>query len=201
MIKTTGHPRKNFHKIIPAADAPVSGLSEEKILVAGFGGQGIMLLGKIIAEAAIREGKNITYIKSYGAEMRGGTAHCLIKISTKEIASPVFIFPTIAVIMNQPSLVKFSGNFSRDTFVLVNSSLAKCQSRDKFISCSYTFNKEAIYLGSIKVTNIVALGALLNKSKVVRKQSVVAALKHKFSCRPATLDLNLKALERGWKII
>ena len=77
------------------------------IIIAGFGGQGIMFLGKTIGQAAVLEKKNVTAIPSYGAEMRGGTAYCLIKISTKEIFSPLFSKANAAIIMNKPSLDKF----------------------------------------------------------------------------------------------
>lgn len=173
---------------------------QEKILVAGFGGQGIMLLGKIIAEIGLLQDKFITYLKSYGAEMRGGTAHCFIRVSRKPIASPIFNYPTIAVIMNQPSLDKFADSFRQDTFVLVNASLAKCRHGSKFISCSYPFDEEAISLGSIKVANIVALGSLIKKISLAKKQSVMDILKRHFISQPAILDLDLKAFNCGWKI-
>ena len=174
---------------------------EAKILVAGFGGQGIMFFGKIISLAAILENRQTTYIRSYGAEMRGGTAHCQVKISDKDIASPIFAHPTFAVIMNQPSLDKFKDSFTNDTIVILNSSLVKKnalpESKNVF---TYAFNELADELGDIKIANVVALGALIRITEVVKKKSVEEVLKNYFSSKPPLLKLNIKALEKGWQI-
>ncbi len=176
-------------------------LRETKILIAGFGGQGIMFFGRIISLAAILENRQTTYIRSYGAEMRGGTAHCQIKISDKDIASPIFAHPTFAVIMNQPSLEKFKNNFTNDTIVILNSSLVKKNALPKSKNIfTYAFNELADKLGDIKIANMVALGALIRRTKVIKKKSAVEVLKNYFSSKAHLLKLNMKALEKGWQI-
>jgi len=173
---------------------------EEKVLIAGFGGQGIMLLGKIIAEAAVLENKNVTYIRSYGAEMRGGTAHCSIKLSKKEIASPVFDNATAAIIMNQPSLEKFKNRFTKESIVIANGSLIKINPKIKGVKLYfYPLNEMANFLGDIRVANIIALGKLLKKYSLIKKDSVIKILREYFKSNPHILELNLEAFALGWK--
>ena len=95
----------------------------EEILCAGFGGQGIMLLGKLLAFSGMREEKHVTYLPSYGAEVRGGTAHCSVIISSEEIASPIVSSPSIAIIMNEPSLLKFESRIKQGGLIVLNSTL------------------------------------------------------------------------------
>ncbi len=175
--------------------------AEEKILVAGFGGQGIMFLGRVIAEAAVLENNEVSYIRSYGAEMRGGTAHCQIKISKKEIASPVFASPTLAIIMNQPSWSKFQNSFIKETVIFLNGSLIRKEGLFKkertFI---YPFNEIASSLGEMRAANIVALGVFIKKTKIIKKKSVTEVLKNYFASNPHLYSINLNALEKGWQI-
>ena len=176
-------------------------MQEEKILIAGFGGQGIMLLGKIIAEGAIVEGKYTTYIKSYGAEMRGGTAYCLVKVSAGEIASPIFEYPTAAIMMNQPSFDKFKKTFKENTIVLANSSLVKDEEvSSKAGVFSYPFNDAANSMGNIKIANIIALGAFIKRSGIIKRNTVEEILVNYFSGKKDILEMDLKAMEEGWKI-
>lgn len=173
---------------------------EEKVLIAGFGGQGIMFLGRIIAEAAVLENKFATHIRSYGAEMRGGTAHCLVKINDSEISSPVFKKASVAIIMNQPSLEKFKKLFTEGSVVIANKSLIEKNFQSEKIKLFfYHLNEMAYSLGDLKVANIIALGVLLKKYKLVSKQSAIGVLKEKLRNKERLLALNLKALELGWK--
>ena len=96
----------------------------EEVIFAGFGGQGIMLAGKLLAQAALFEKRQVTYMPSYGAEMRGGTAHSMVKISNEEIASPFVSQPGICVVMNRPSLDKFQARLKPSGILVVNSTLA-----------------------------------------------------------------------------
>lgn len=168
---------------------------ERRIVVAGFGGQGIMFLGKVLAQAATIEGKNVTYIRSYGAEMRGGTAHCLIKISSKPIASPIFKEADIAVVMNQLSFDKFKDKITDNGIIIGNSSLIKPNAKSHNQMFLTEFNKLAYSLGNIKSANMIALGYLLQKSPVVDKKSVIKVIKDKFKGNKQMLNLNLQALE------
>jgi len=105
----------------------------KQILVSGFGGQGILSLGKILAKAAIVEDKNATWFPSYGAEVRGCTAHCFVKISKEAIASPFVEYPDIGIILNQPSLDKYRKQFKKRCFLILNSDLIGSDSVNKGI--------------------------------------------------------------------
>ena len=174
---------------------------ETKILISGFGGQGMMRLGKIIAQAALMDGKQITGFPSYGAEMRGGTAHCFIKISTASIASPFIDYPDIAIILNQPSLDKFKSRLKKGSLVILNSDLINNESLNKNIrKVSLPLNTIALDCGSIKVANIVALGVLVSVLPKFLKESLVSkALKQAFGNKNIW-EQNLKAYHAGQNI-
>ena len=173
---------------------------EEKILIAGFGGQGIVFLGNVIAQAANLENKHVAYIRSYGAEMRGGTAHCMVKISDKEISSPIFKNATVAFIMNRPSLNKFKNKIEKNGVLIVNTALtAKTPSSRRPGIKKMNLSAKAIELGSIKVANIIGLGLALRKRLFVRLSSVERALIGVFKDKEDLLKLNLKALRLGYK--
>lgn len=175
-------------------------LEEEKVLIAGSGGQGIVFLGKLIAEAAIMEEKNVTYIRSYGAEMRGGAVYAKVRISSEEIASPVFAFPTLAIIMNQLSWERFKEKFKRGTKIFLNSSVVKKDSSfKKFQIFACPFNEIADSLGDVRVANIVSLGVCIKRTGLIKKSSVRKVLGDYFSSSPGLYKLNLKALQEGWQ--
>ena len=172
---------------------------EEKILIAGSGGQGIMLLGKVIAQAAVLENKNVTYIRSYGAEMRGGTAHCLVRINKNEISSPVFDKATAAIIMNQPSLDKFKNNIGSGGLLILNESVFDKKQKINGIRIkSLKMNELALNLGSVKVANIIGLGALMREKPFISIYSAEGALKEIFKERSDLLRSNLQALREGY---
>lgn len=145
----------------------------ERIIIAGAGGQGIMLLGKVLAEAALREGKFVTWLPSYGAEVRGGTAHCMVIISDKEIASPYIEKADTLVIMNQPSFEKFKNRTESKKLLILNSSLIKNDFNRSRPDIRYPFTDIATKLGNIKVANMVALGCYITKNKIVRLNTVL----------------------------
>ena len=169
-----------------------------EILIAGFGGQGIISLGKFLAKAALAEGKYTTYFPSYGAEMRGGTAHCCVKISDSPIASPFHDHPDIALILNQPSLDKFKKNLKKGGILILNSDLISGKPRfDNIRGASLPLSKIALDCGNIKVANVVALGALLSLDPgIFKKETLVNALKEIFKNQD-TINQNLKALDKG----
>jgi 2-oxoglutarate ferredoxin oxidoreductase subunit gamma len=170
------------------------------VTIAGFGGQGIMAIGNILAEAAMREGKNVTYWPSYSAEMRGGTANCTVVISTKEIGSPVVAFPISAIIMNLPSLKKYQSKIKKDGLLIVNTSLIdqgeiKRDDVDIVKAPLISLAREA---GNDRLSNVVALGIFLAKTQVVRLDSLFETLRIVLDERYHHLiPSNKKAIQRG----
>jgi len=169
-----------------------------QILISGFGGQGMISLGKILAKSALLEGRFITGFPSYGAEMRGGTAHCFIKISDSYIASPIIDSIDIAVILNQPSLDKFKGKLKKGNTLILNSDLITDDSSSTGIKkISLSLNKIALSCGNIKVANIVALGAIIASfQKFLKKETIIKVLKQTFTDK-SVLEQNLKAFSKG----
>jgi len=174
--------------------------TEERILIAGFGGQGITLLGRIIAQAAALENKNVTYMRSYGAEIRGGTAYCLVRVSTADISSPFFQKATISIIMNQPSLDKFKNNIDKNGFLILNeNAVEKKPKRTDIKIKGIKMNELALSLGSIKVANVIGLGLLLRERPFLNITAVEDTLKEIFKERKDLSGINLQALRLGYK--
>ncbi|MGA2368337.1 MAG: 2-oxoacid:acceptor oxidoreductase family protein [Dehalococcoidia bacterium] len=170
-----------------------------KTLIAGFGGQGVLSMGLNLAEAAMLEGKNVTYLPAYGAEVRGGTANCTVAISDDEIASPVASSPEFVVAMNQPSAVKFQHHIQSGGLFFLNSSLVEVEiSRGDIEIVRVAANKIAEELGSPKAANMVMLGALTRKSGLVDLASVIETLKRIMGAKKKLIDVNEKALKTGY---
>jgi 2-oxoglutarate ferredoxin oxidoreductase subunit gamma len=169
-----------------------------KTIIAGFGGQGVLSLGVNLAEAAMREGKNVTYLPAYGAEVRGGTANCTVAISDDEIASPVASSPDFVIAMNQPSALRFQNQIQSGGLFLVNSTLVETElSRGDITVVRVPANSIAEDLGSSRSANMVMLGAFIKKSGVVSISSVIEALKETLGGKKKLLDVNEKALQAG----
>jgi 2-oxoglutarate ferredoxin oxidoreductase subunit gamma len=172
-----------------------------KTLVAGFGGQGVLSMGLNLAEAAMLEGKNVTYLPAYGAEVRGGTANCTVAISDDEIASPVASSPEFVIAMNQPSAVKFQHHIQSGGLFFLNSSLVEAEIiRGDIEIVNVPANKIAEDLGNPRTANMVMLGAFTKKSGVVELSNVTEALKRILSAKKKLLDLNEKALLAGYNL-
>ena len=171
---------------------------ECKILIAGFGGQGMMILGKMLAKAAIIEGKYATFIPSYGAEMRGGTAHCIVKIADSSIASPFIDHPDVAIILNQPSLAKFKKNLKKGCIFICNSDLIENELNLQGLKeVKLPLNRIALDCGNLKVANTIVLGLILSlKPGLLKKKTIIKVLKETF-LQKDTLNQNLKALDKG----
>ena len=168
------------------------------ILISGFGGQGVISLGKILAKIALKMDKHIVGFPSYGAEMRGGTAHCFVKISDSPIASPFVEHPDIAVILNQPSLDKFKKKFKKGSTVILNSDLISNEVSGKGIKkISLALNKIALECGDIKVANIVVLGVLTRLNPNFLKKDVAVEILREMFGYKGILDKNLKAFHKG----
>jgi 2-oxoglutarate ferredoxin oxidoreductase subunit gamma len=170
-----------------------------KTVFAGFGGQGVLSMGLNLAQAAMLEGKHVTYLPSYGAEVRGGTANCTVAISDEEIASPVASSPEFVVVMNQPSLVRFQNQLESGGVLLVNSSLVKAEiSRGDVDIVRVPAASMAEELGNAKCANMVMLGSLINHTKAVAMESVVKTLIKVFPrAKKEMLQINERALSQG----
>ena len=179
------------------------GTHETKIIIAGFGGQGVVVAGTIIARACVIEDKNVTGMVSYGAEMRGGTANASVIISDTEIASPFVEKPTIAIIMNQPSLDKFEPIIASGGLAVLNTSLVdRDPRRDDLDVAKIDASAIARQLGNVRIANIVALGAFIEKTKLLDPASIETAIEDLFSSKKAELvEINKKALAEGAKLM
>jgi 2-oxoglutarate ferredoxin oxidoreductase subunit gamma len=177
----------------------LSGSLREEIVCAGFGGQGIMFLGKLLSQAAMTESLHVTYLPSYGAEVRGGTAHCNVIISSEEIASPVVTRPSSAIVMNHPSLLKFEERVRPGGLLVVNSSLALASpTRTEIDVLSIPATEIADSLGTVQVANMVALGCYLHKKPVVLLSTVLDCLEEVLPRRRHDLlEVNRTALRKG----
>jgi len=173
----------------------------EEIVSAGFGGQGIMLLGKLLSLCAMREEKNVTWMPSYGAEVRGGTAHSMVIISDTKIASPVVKQPTTCIVMNRPSFIKFKDRMKKGGLLIINSSLVKDRFNGSGIKVFRVPATEiANRLGNMKVANVVIMGAYLRKRGAVSLKTAISCLKYTFRSKSREIiELNERALKKGWE--
>jgi len=171
---------------------------QSDIMFAGFGGQGIMLIGKMLAQAGLDAGREVSWIPSYGPEMRGGTAYCLVVLADRPIGSPIISAPGHLLAMNRPSLEKFAPVMRPKGVCLINSSLIPIGSgRDDVDEIHVPCNDIAIELGNPRMANIVALGAFCARSKVLDMDLVRESVKHSFASKPKVIELNMIALQRG----
>jgi len=158
-----------------------------------------MLLGKLLAAAGLASRKNVTWMPSYGAEVRGGTAYSMTKISNKEIANPIVTSPDILVVMNEPSLTKYEELLKSKGLMILNKSLIGSKPRRKDISVvSIPMTQIASKLGSVRSANMVALGALLKRSKLFPIRVVVSLLREMMGGKEDLFLLNKKAIEKGY---
>lgn len=172
------------------------------LLAAGFGGQGVMVLGQLAAYTGIEEGRHVTWIPSYGPEMRGGTANCGVVLSEEEIGSPVVDSADVLVIMNQPSLSKFLDRVKKGGILVYNSDLVEYDgSRPDVTPIAVPASRIALELGSDKIANIIILGAVVESSGIVDEKVCVETIKEKLGKKkPKFLPMNLEAFERGKQV-
>ena len=169
-----------------------------EVMFAGFGGQGILSAGKILAGAAMEKDARVAWIPSYGPEMRGGTAYCTVVVSDRLIGSPIIRNPGHLVAMNRPSLEKFGGLVKKDGVILVNSSLVEISSgRTDIDELRVPATGIADEIGDVMVASVVALSAFVSRSSVVPMDLLRSVLIGKFEDQPELLAKNLTALERG----
>ncbi|NLY91273.1 MAG: 2-oxoacid:ferredoxin oxidoreductase subunit gamma [Firmicutes bacterium] len=175
-----------------------------EIICAGFGGQGVMLIGQLLAYGGMLEGKEVTWFPSYGPEMRGGTANCSVVVSDQPVGSPVVAEPDGLIALNGPSLMRFMGSVKPGGVIVYNASLINevPEDRPEVRLFGIAANELAEKLGNDKVGNMIALGAFLGLSKVVGLASIEAALKEVLpERRHHLIPLNISALHKGWALV
>jgi 2-oxoglutarate ferredoxin oxidoreductase subunit gamma len=172
---------------------------QNETVIAGFGGQGVLFIGKVMAYAALSEGLQVTWFPSYGPEMRGGTANCTIVISDEEIGSPQVQHPRAIIVMNQPSLDKYEDMVAPDGYLVINTSMVNRKATRTDIHVLEIPGIElAEELGDKRLANTIILGALNEKAKFLKKESVIKGLEESLSHGKQNLiEANKKALQKG----
>ena len=173
----------------------------ESVVMAGFGGQGILLMGQILCHAGMHQGLKVTWMPSYGPEMRGGTANCTVTLSSERIGSPVSRHPSSLVAMNLPSLDKFEDAIQSLGFLVINSSLVERDAkRSDLRTIRIPANRIAEEAGTLQAANMAALGAYLAGKRFVSLDSLTIALRRMIPARRHELiAVNEKALRRGFE--
>jgi 2-oxoglutarate ferredoxin oxidoreductase subunit gamma len=176
---------------------------QTEIVIAGFGGQGVLFAGQVLAYAAMDSGKEVTWIPSYGPEMRGGTANCTVIIADEEIGSPLVRHPLALIAMNLPSLDKYEVTVARNGTLIVNSSLIERSIQREDLTCVLVpANEIAESLGDKRMTNVVMVGALLAAIPVLPIEAVEKALEdHLPERHRKLLPLNFQALRAGAELV
>lgn len=174
----------------------------EQIICAGFGGQGIMLMGKLLAQVGMSLGYNVTWMPSYGAEVRGGTAHSMVHISDNAIAAPIVSKPTTCIVMNKPSLFKFAQRVKKNGLLVVNTSIIdRITKRDDIRIEKFPLTKLASELGNIKVANMIAVGAFIGLKKLFPLKSAINELEKVLPLKKDLISINEKAIETGYGLV
>ncbi|HQC54579.1 MAG TPA: 2-oxoacid:acceptor oxidoreductase family protein [Clostridia bacterium] len=174
---------------------------DKSIIIAGFGGQGVLSLGQIIAYGAIHSKKEVSWLPSYGPEMRGGTSNCSVVISEKPIASPVISSPDCLIAMNTPSLYKFLDSVKKGGLLLVNQSIiSDTVGRDDVDIIYVDTASIAEQAGNLKTANIVMLGVLVGKTDIFSKETIEKVISEVFASKPKVIPCNIAAFNRGYEI-
>jgi 2-oxoglutarate ferredoxin oxidoreductase subunit gamma len=173
---------------------------QNDVIMAGFGGQGILLIGKMLAYAGMHQGKEVSWLPSYGPEMRGGTCNCTVVISDRPVGSPVIQSPRAVLAMNLPSLEKFEPSVKPGGLLIINSSLiAREPARKDIRVLKVPANDIAVELGNPKGANMVALGAYLGATQAVNLEEMESLIRETFASKPKVVEANVIALKRGYE--
>lgn len=178
-------------------------MAEERMIIAGFGGQGALAIGQILAFSGMLEGKNVSWVPSYGPEMRGGTANCSVTISDDPVGSPIVTEATTAIVLNLPSFTKFESYVVPGGNLFINADLVNVKSTRDDINVYYiNCDTEAAKVGNPKASNMIMLGALLEKTNIVKKESIYdhAFLAVFHEEKSKWFKSNEEAVERGMEI-
>ncbi|ETI66499.1 2-oxoacid:acceptor oxidoreductase family protein [Neobacillus vireti] len=175
----------------------------EEIIIAGFGGQGVMSMGQLIAYAGMLEGKGVSWLPSYGPEQRGGTANCAVVVSDEPVGSPLVTRPSTAIVLNNPSFDKFEPRVRHEGLLIINSSLVVGTSERKDIKVlEIPATDIANDLGNSRVANMILLGAFLELTKLVSTDSIIESLKKVLSSEKHHLiEVNKQALIKGAALV
>jgi 2-oxoglutarate ferredoxin oxidoreductase subunit gamma len=175
---------------------------ETSIMIAGFGGQGVLFAGQLLAYAAMDTGRHVTWIPSYGPEMRGGTANCTVIISTTPIGAPIVTHPDVAIVLNLPSFEKYEPLVKPGGLLVINSSIIPQRSERKDIDVVYVpANAIAEELGTAKMLNMAVLGAMLGQRPILDLAMVEQALKdHLPASKGHLIAANIEVIQRGFEI-
>jgi len=186
-------PAPSPQPLAPAAE----GRTDARLKIAGFGGQGVLLLGEVLAEAGLTAGLEVSWLPSYGPEMRSGTSNCHVRLSTQPIDSPLVSVPNVLLALNEPSLRKFIGTVQPGGWVIYNgTALPDDCARADIRAIALPFTRLGDELGAAKAANIVMLGALLEATSMLSEEHVTAAL-HKLVKSPRWMQIDLAAMARG----
>lgn len=174
-----------------------------KTVFSGFGGQGVLMMGYILAVSAMRDGMHVTYLPAYGAEVRGGTANCTVSISDEDIASPVASSPDYVIAMNKPSLIRYEGQIKPKGTLFLNSDLVDIDpKREDIMVFKIPANTIAKKLGSERAINMIMLGALSTRTKITSIDSLINGLTEVIKAKSAKqMGINKKGLEMGAKYV
>lgn len=169
------------------------------IRISGFGGQGVISAGVLLAQAGMMEGKEVSFFPAYGAEMRGGTANCSVVVASDEVSTPIVSAPDTAIVLNEPSLAKFEPMVKPGGLLIINSSLVNSKATRKDIKVLYVpCNQIAGEVGNPKAMNMVALGAFAASTGAMSVDAIAGALPKVYKkLKPEVIELNTKALKRG----
>jgi 2-oxoglutarate ferredoxin oxidoreductase subunit gamma len=175
----------------------------EEMIIAGFGGQGVMSMGQLIAYAGMIEGKGVSWLPSYGPEQRGGTANCAVVVSDDPVGSPVVTQPTTAIVLNNPSFDKFEPRVRPGGLLIVNSSLVmKVSERTDIKVVELPATDLANDLGNSRVANMILLGAFLEFSKIVSENSIIESLRKVLGeDKLHLIEINKLALKKGAALV
>ncbi len=176
---------------------------DSNVLIAGFGGQGVLFIGQLLANACMNEGLNVTWSPAYGAEMRGGTVNCTVCMSDDEVACSYIENPENVIALNGPSFERFENHIKPGGIMIVNSSLVKTPPSRNDITYKFVpMTDMAHHSGNEKMANIVSLGAFIKAFPVVKKESIIEIMHKKLTGKKADmLEGNLKALDAGFAAV
>ena len=171
------------------------------MVLAGFGGQGVLFAGKLIAYAGLLEDREVSWLPSYGPEMRGGTANCFVVISDEAIGAPLGDVMDDLIVMNGPSLKKFIGTLKSGGTLFINSSIVSDDiGRDDVKLVKAPVTELALEMGNAKVLNVIMLGVYVGYTEVIDPAIVWQTIEHKLSSKPKLLPLNKQAFEKGLEL-
>ena len=174
-------------------------MAQTEVIMAGFGGQGLLFSGKVLAYAGLIENRELSWLPSYGPEMRGGTCNCSVILSDAPVGSPIVAHPNVLMVMNAPSLDKYEGEVAPGGILFVDSSLVTRKVTRTDVEVVYIpATALATEMNATALANMVILGAIVERTKCVKWESMEPALRHVISARKVDLlGLNLKAIEVG----